>query len=76
MPDSYLFGLLGHPLSNSLSPILHRAALQFAGLKGDYHLIDIAPESFNANSAKELIASLPKEFNGFNITIPYKEDIF
>lgn len=72
MPDYFLLGLLGHPLSNSLSPALHTAALNFAGLKGEYRLMDIAPENFGNEWPKILNTGLA----GFNITIPYKQDIF
>jgi len=72
MPDYFLLALIGHPLSHSLSPILHGAALQFAGLKGEYRLIDIPKKNFH----EELARSLPKELKGFNVTIPYKENIY
>ncbi len=72
MPNYFLLGLIGHPLSHSLSPILHKTALQFAGLKGEYRLIDITPENLQSELAKALQIGL----KGFNITIPYKEDIF
>lgn len=72
MPDYFMLALIGHPLSHSLSPILHSAALQFTGLKGEYRLIDIAPKNFH----DQLAQSLPKELKGFNVTIPYKEGIY
>ncbi len=72
MTDYFMLALIGHPLSHSLSPILHGAALQFAGLKGEYRLIDISPKNFH----QELAQSLPKELKGFNVTIPYKEVIY
>jgi shikimate dehydrogenase len=64
---------------------LHRAALQFAELKGEYCLIDIPPQNFQTifqtnlsktNLQKELIQLLPENLNGFNVTIPYKEEIY
>ena len=72
MTDYFLLGLLGHPLSNSLSPALHAAALNFAGLDGEYRLIDIAPENFR----DEWPTILNTGLTGLNITIPYKQDIF
>jgi shikimate dehydrogenase len=72
MTDYMMLALIGHPLSHSLSPILHNAALQFAELKGEYRLIDIQPKNFQQDLAK----LLPIELKGFNVTIPYKEDIY
>lgn len=74
--SDFRLGLLGHPLSHSLSPALHNAALQYTGLRGNYRLIDIAPEKFTANSHLSLIDLLPEKLSGFNITIPYKEKIY
>jgi shikimate dehydrogenase len=80
MPDYYCLGLIGHPLTHSLSPLLHTAALQFAQLEGEYCLIDIDPKNFykniEENLSKNFLKFLPKQIKGFNITIPYKEDIF
>ena len=46
--------------------------MKHAGLKGEYKLIDVVPDEL-----EERIDDLSKEgFNGFNITIPYKERIF
>lgn len=37
----YSLGLIGYPLSHSLSPKLHQAALKAAGLQGEYRLYPI-----------------------------------
>jgi len=76
MPNYFTLGLLGHPISHSLSPTLHNAALQFAGLKGEYHLIDVEPKIFHEKFDRELFHLLPEGINGFNVTIPYKQNIF
>ncbi len=68
----YLLGLIGHPISHSLSPPLHLAALQYAGLKGEYCLFDVPPEKLTTDLEHMLASGL----NGFNITIPYKEAIY
>jgi shikimate dehydrogenase len=67
-------GLLGYPLSHSLSPILHRAALREAGLDGNYSLFSISPDCID-----EVQALLNKvkngELLGLNVTIPYKQSV-
>jgi shikimate dehydrogenase len=72
MSNYLILGLLGHPLSHSLSPILHTAALKFANLKGEYRLFDIQPEKLDF--WLEHIPALG--ISGFNITIPYKERLY
>ncbi len=72
MPDYLKLGLLGHPLAHALSPTLQSAALQFAGIKGEYRLFDIEPTAFD-HGVKEILAGGVK---GFNITIPYKQRIY
>jgi len=72
MSDYLKLGLLGHPLEQSLSPILQTAALQFAGIKGEYRLFDIEPAVFE-QKVKEILA---EGINGFNITIPHKQSIY
>ncbi len=57
------FGLLGEKLGHSFSPMLH-------GMLGDYGytLIERAPDEL-----EELFAS--GEYDGFNVTIPYKKAV-
>jgi len=62
------FGLIGHPLSHSLSPIIHRDIMKQCKINGSYELFDITAKDFK-KKALELIETL----DGFNITIPYKE---
>ncbi len=64
--------LLGNPLSHSLSPPMHRAAISFFGLDGDYELKRIETETLLA----EFISGVPASYSGFNVTIPYKEKVF
>ena len=66
---AWRLGLLGHPVSHSLSPALHRAALEATGSLGDYTLIDCPPQSL-----PEAVARLGRgELDGLNATIPHKE---
>jgi shikimate dehydrogenase len=68
----YLLALIGHPVSHSLSPPMHNAALKYCGLTGSYELVDIAPDQL-----REGIDQLKlKGFTGFNVTIPHKDAIY
>ena len=64
------FGLVGHPLGHSLSPLIHQRIMDTMGIAGEYQLYDIAPHSL----AKEL-PPLLHELDGFNCTIPFKQAI-
>jgi shikimate dehydrogenase len=67
-----ILGLVGHPISHSLSPRLHQAALAFAGLPGEYRLFDITASELSKR-LKDLVAS---DVSGFNVTIPHKQALF
>lgn len=65
-----LTGLLGYPISHSLSPKLHKNWFAQFEVAGDYEPFEVASEArFYAIVAK--LRSNP-EFAGANITIPYK----
>ncbi len=64
-----LAGVIGHPISHSLSPALHGYWLQEYGLAGHYVPMDVAPENL-----EHVLRGLHKAgFVGCNITIPHKE---
>lgn len=61
------YGLIGHPLGHSMSPLIHEKLFALSGITDyTYELIDIAPE--NLESSLDRL----KELKGFNITIPHK----
>jgi shikimate dehydrogenase len=70
----YTLGLTGFPLSHSLSPKLHNAALTAAGLEGSYSLYPVDPAHPQA-----LVALLERvrsgEIHGLNVTIPHKQAV-
>ena len=68
---SQLLGLLGHPVSHSLSPAMHNATCAALGLDCVYVPLDIAFRSQQqiARFLEDLQAS---NFLGFNVTLPYK----
>ena len=67
-------GLIGYPLGHSLSPKIHRAALDSCGLKGDYSLYLIHPEDYQG--LKNLLARVRSgQITGLNVTIPHKQSV-
>ena len=64
------YGLIGHPLGHSMSPLIHEKLFALSGISDySYDLIDIAPEDLPSR-IDEL-----RELRGFNITIPHKTAI-
>lgn len=60
--------LIGHPVSQSLSPAMHNAALEAAGMDLRYEALDVAPENLDAT-----LAELAKVPCGGNFTMPHKK---
>lgn len=65
------YALIGEKLSHSLSPEIHGRLFKEMGIEGTYELIEIEKNSL-MDGVERLIAS---GFDGFNVTIPYKESI-
>ncbi len=70
----YRFGLLGKKLAHSLSKIIMEEFFDESGISGEYLLIELKDHKsfcrFASNALKE------KVFDGFNVTVPYKEWAF
>ena len=67
-------GLIGYPVSHSLSPKIQNAALQACGLEGEYSLFPIAPDDMQA--LKDLLDRVRSgEITGLNVTIPHKQNV-
>jgi shikimate dehydrogenase len=67
-------GLIGYPVSHSLSPKIQNAALKACGLEGDYSLFPIAPDDMPA--LKDLLDRVRSgEITGLNVTIPHKQNV-
>ena len=66
-------GVIGFPISHSLSPIIHNFYLNKYKINGTYESFAIPNENF-----EESIANLvdKQDLAGFNITIPHKEKIY
>lgn len=64
------FALIGEKLGHSLSVPIHEALFRRMGIQADYRLVEIPRASF-----AEDVRALMRTVNGFNITIPYKQDV-
>lgn len=64
-----LFGVLGDPVSHSLSPVMHNAAFKSLGMDCEYHAFRVCP----ADLSKALNGAHVLGFGGLNLTIPLKE---
>jgi shikimate dehydrogenase len=61
-------GVVGHPISHSLSPLIHGAWIAAAGLDATYEAFDVAPGDFAA-----FVAENSERLSGLNVTVPHKE---
>ena len=70
------FGLIGYPLSHSMSPAIHNKAMDALGLRGKYELYEIQPDNLARSKLVELIGAMKSGIiQGLNVTIPYKNII-
>ena len=65
------FALIGHPLTQSLSAVMHNAMLEDLGIEGSYELLDTESEDL-VTRIKQLKS---QGYMGFNVTIPHKVPI-
>lgn len=68
-PDTPMFGVIGNPVSHSMSPAVHNAALSTTGMEGVYFPLKV--EDNVAIFIREMAA---RGFSGFSVTIPGKVD--
>lgn len=67
------FALIGHPVSHSLSPVIHQAAYRELGVAHEYGLIDAVTEA----EVRQVMARVRSgELAGVNVTIPWKRVAF
>ncbi|MFO7535846.1 MAG: shikimate dehydrogenase [Kiritimatiellia bacterium] len=67
-------GLTGWPLTFSLSPPIHEAALKQNGLRGEYKLYPVEPGPRLEAGLRKLVERVRSgDLAGLNVTIPHKE---
>ncbi len=69
MTDRY--GVIGHPIAHSKSPVIHRLFADATGQDLSYEAIDIPPEQL-ADRVRGLFA---EGFRGLNVTVPHKSAV-
>ncbi len=67
---THVVGIIGWPVSHSLSPAIHNAAFAAAGLDWSYVPLPVRPEWLRA----ALIGLVPLGFRGANVTMPHKTE--
>jgi shikimate dehydrogenase len=63
-------GVIGHPISHSKSPAIHRAWIAALGMDASYDAYDVAPEGLADFIARHRGGA---GLRGVNVTIPHKE---
>ncbi len=65
-----LLGVIGHPVSHSLSPLIHNAWFREHGIDATYEAMEVPP-----GDLKYALETLTRQgCKGLNITLPHKED--
>ena len=62
--------VLGHPISHSLSPVIHRAAYEILGLSWTYERLDVTPDQL-----ADWVTSRDAQWVGASLTMPLKSDV-
>lgn len=65
-------GVLGSPITHSLSPRIHKKAMEILGIEGKYQAFEVTQELFPHFLSDHASA----DWNGFSLTMPLKESAF
>ena len=65
------FGIIGNPVSHSLSPVLHNYWFNKYNIEATYSLFNIQEQEIETIVKK----IKDKELSGVNVTLPYKQKI-
>jgi shikimate dehydrogenase len=64
----YKLGIIGYPLTHSISAIIQKVGFESLGLEGSYDILETTPEDLVSRIKYLKING----YNGFNVTIPLK----
>ena len=65
------FGIIGDPISHSLSPLLHNYWFNKYNIDADYSILKVKD-----NNLSDIIEKIKtKDLFGINVTLPYKQQI-
>jgi shikimate dehydrogenase len=68
-PDTRIFGITGHPLGHSLSPLMHNDAFGFVGINAVYLY-------FPSHDIKAVVRGMKAlSIRGLSVTIPHKQTV-
>ncbi len=71
--QSAVYGIIGHPVVHSLSPLMHNTAFKELGVDAVYKLFPLQENELDGFFAKLREPSSP--IFGLNVTVPYKERV-
>ncbi len=72
--NAFKLGLIGYPVSHSLSPKIQNASLKACRLEGEYSIYPVQPD--DQKGLKDLLDRVRAgEITGFNVTIPHKQNV-
>lgn len=72
--QTFKLGLIGYPLTHTLSPKIHAAAFSACGLQGSYVPFPIRPN--DKDSLQAILHRLRTgDLHGLNVTIPHKQTV-
>lgn len=66
-----VFGVIGYPVSHSLSPVMHNAALRHLGIPAVYGAFEVGPEDLPAAISGVRALGI----GGLSVTVPHKEAV-
>ena len=66
-----LAGIFGYPISHSISPPMHKAAFDHAGIDASYEAWETHPDDL-ANGVRRL---RDESYLGANVTVPHKQAV-
>lgn len=74
--ETEVYGIIGKPVSHSLSPYMHNAAFKHHGLNAVYIPFEVANlDEFIKRMVREETQEIDWNLKGFSVTIPHKEAI-
>lgn len=64
-------GIIGYPISHSISPKIHNAVMEELKIEGRYLAFEVKPSDLK----EAIFGAKALGFTGLNVTIPYKEEV-
>ncbi|MEM0303291.1 MAG: shikimate dehydrogenase [Archaeoglobaceae archaeon] len=64
-------GIIGYPISHSISPRIHNAVMEELKIEGRYLAFEVKPSELK----EAIFGAKALGFTGLNVTIPYKEEV-